>query len=101
MGCTRKPAGGGSRVARGAGSPPFVCAGLQRWEMGLEIAKLFSFGLPLDLREAAGRFYLARAQSLCAAGDKNGAKAELWSLSEVWPEGRELALKSKALAAVW
>jgi hypothetical protein len=78
-----------------------VCAGLHRWEMGTEIVRLFSPGLPLDLREAAGRYHLAHAESLCAAGSIASAKEAVRELSIVWPEGRELALDAKALAAIW
>src|SRR5688572_7465095 len=65
-----------------------VCAGLHRWEMGAEIVRRFSPGLPLDLREAAGRYHLARAESLCAAGSTAAAKETVRELSIVWPEGR-------------
>jgi len=78
-----------------------ICTGLQRWEMGGEIVRLFSPGLPLDLREAAGRFYLSHAEYLCGVGDVQGAKDAVRALSFVWPEGRELALAASVLNLLW
>lgn len=78
-----------------------VCVGLQRWEMGAEIVKRFGPYDPLPQREAAGRFYLAHAEALCAGGNIEAAKQELRMLSGWWPEGREMALSSKALAPIW
>ena len=49
--------------------------------------------------KAEGSFTDAEAR--CAAGDVAGAKDAVRALAVVWPEGRPLALKSPALAAIW
>lgn len=78
-----------------------VCTRLQKWEIGVELARWIGGGYPLSAREAAGRFHLARAEALCAAGDLSGGHEAVWALSTVWPEGRAVALGSTALAAIW
>ena len=78
-----------------------ICAGLERWELGREIALVIASSYRLEVREAAGRFHLAHAIALCALQDIAGARGVLNALSSVWPEGRLLALESKALEVVW
>jgi hypothetical protein len=78
-----------------------VCAGLGKWEMGAEIVKLFGPGHPLELREAAGKFHLARAVALCSSSDLETAHQSVKALSAIWPEGREVALGSPELEPLW
>lgn len=78
-----------------------VCTGLERLELGSEVARVIPPIYRLEVREAAGRFHLAHAQALCGVGDIVGARAAVAALSAVWPERRELALDSKALEPVW
>jgi hypothetical protein len=78
-----------------------VCAGLGKWEMGAELVRLFGPVHPLEMRKAAGSFHLARAESLCAAGDIEGAQKAVKALSTIWPEGRGTALNSPVLEALW
>ena len=78
-----------------------VCAGLKKWVMGAELVRLIAQFHPLSEREAAGRFHLAHAESLCAAGDVLAARESVKALSTIWPEGRELVTGAKTLAAIW
>lgn len=73
-----------------------VCSGLKKWDMGLEFARLVGPVYPREVREAAGRCHLARAEALCAGGDVDGAKEAVKVLMSVWPEGRQAVVKSKA-----
>ncbi len=78
-----------------------VCQGLKRWELGTEVSRYIGPGDEARHREAAGRFHLAHAIALCAAGDIAAARAAVGALAIVWPDGRALALDSDDLAAVW
>ena len=49
----------------------------------------------------AGRYHLAHAETLCGAGDVAAAKDAVRALALIWPEGRETALNSPALAVLW
>ena len=69
-----------------------VCVHLQRWEMGMLLARCIGSENPLNEREAAGRFRLAHAAALCASGDVPAARESIARMSNVWPEGRETAL---------
>ena len=73
-----------------------VFAGLQKWEQGAELAKIVTPRFPREVREAAGRCHLARAESLCVGGDLDGAKEAVKALMSIWPEGRQAVVKSKA-----
>ena len=78
-----------------------ICRELERWEMGIELARLIG---PLNAkghREAAGRFRLADALALCAAGKVAEAREAVATMSSGWPEGRLVALEAKALAGIW
>ena len=78
-----------------------ICAGLPRFELGREIARIVGPGSAEGIREAAGRFRLADALALCAAGDMDGARAAVAAMAVVWPEGRALALDAPGLAGLW
>lgn len=78
-----------------------ICQGLERWELGQEVARRIEPGDEPRHREAAGRFHLAHAIAQCAARDVLGARVAVWVMSLVWPEGREVALDSEALATIW
>ena len=78
-----------------------ICQGLERWEWGQEVARRIEPGDEPRHREAAGRFHLAHAIAQCAASDVLGARVAVWVMSLVWPEGREVALDSDALAPIW
>lgn len=74
-----------------------ICTGLEKWEIGREIAKHASPDSPPAFKEAAGRFYLAHGKVLCAAGDVEGARLAVTALAWVWPEGRQWVLHSKGI----
>jgi hypothetical protein len=57
--------------------------------------------MPLAQREAAGRFHLARAVDYCREGLPAVAREAVRLMSAVWPEGREEALNTRALAVLW
>lgn len=78
-----------------------ICQGLERWELGQDVARRIAAGDEPRHREAAGRFHLAHAIAQCAASDVLGARVAVWVMSLVWPEGREVALDSHDLAAIW
>lgn len=64
-----------------------ICGGLGRWEMGGEIAKLASPDSPPAFKEEAGRFHLAHAKALCAAGNFDAARQSVMVLAWLWPSG--------------
>ena len=74
-----------------------VCTGLERWELGSEVARVIPPSYWLPVREAAGRFYLGHAVALCGSGDVSGARAAVGALAVVWSEGRALVVDSKRL----
>lgn len=78
-----------------------ICTVLGCWEPGQEVARGIGPWDPPYHREAAGKFHLAHAIALCAAGDIAAARTALKALTMVWPEGREVALDSDALMAAW
>lgn len=78
-----------------------ICQGWKRWELGTELARQIGPTEELQHREAVGRFHLAHALAQCAAGDLMRARTAVWAMALVWPEGRELARDSQALAAMW
>lgn len=78
-----------------------ICQGLERWELGQDVARRIEPGDEPRHREAAGRFHLAHAIAQCAASDVLGARVAVWVMSLVWPEGRAVALDSDDLAAIW
>ena len=78
-----------------------ICQGLERWELGQDVARRIAPGDEPHHREAAGRFHLAHAIAQCASSDVLGARVAVWVMSLVWPEGREVALDSHDLAAIW
>lgn len=77
-----------------------ICTGLKKWELGLAFASEITADCTPGEREAAGRFHLALAESLCAVKREDSAYLALRLLSDIWPEGREAALKSAALAPI-
>jgi hypothetical protein len=91
----------GWRLAKNDAVRLVICTGLQRWEMGIEVARRITPQNALAEREAAGQFHPAHAESQCAASDVQGAKNSIRALAFIWPEGRELALNSQLLAALW
>jgi hypothetical protein len=78
-----------------------ICTGLQRWDVGMSIADLVEVSDAPEHREAAGRFYLAWAEFLCATGDREGAQLAVQSLFKIWPEGLDIAVQSTPLAVLW
>lgn len=66
-----------------------IWAGLPRWGMGCEIARLVGPGSEAGIMEAARRFHLEHAKALCAAGDVHAARAVAAALVAVGPEGNE------------
>jgi hypothetical protein len=78
-----------------------ICTGLERWELGSEVARVIPPSYWWQVREAAGPFHLAHAVALCGAGDVSGTRVAVGALAIIWPEGRRLALQSKDLEAVW
>ena len=78
-----------------------ICKKLGCWELGQDVARGISHWDTLCHREAAGEFHLAHAIELCRSGDVAGARAAVRALTMVWPDGREVAFDSEALALLW
>jgi hypothetical protein len=78
-----------------------VCTGLQKWAMGLELCRAVTGEGDLTMRRIIGTFYLRYAENLSVSGNLEMARAYVQKSAIVWPEGREMALNSKALAPIW
>ena len=75
--------------------------GLQKWEIGEDLARLLGeTGNPLELREVAGRFYLAHARQLLREGRRSEARDEVRRLAVCWSEGRVLVLDDPGLSGL-
>jgi hypothetical protein len=74
-----------------------VCTGLQTVGMGVELSKLIDSRQASQAREACGRFLSAHSDYLHAAGDRDGALAQVKAAVAVWPEGKEAALAAKVM----
>ncbi len=79
-----------------------MCAtGLQKWELGSDLVRLLGeTGNPLELREVAGRFHLARARWHLQAGERIEAREAVRLLAVCWPEGRIQILDDPGLAGL-
>jgi len=78
-----------------------ICTGLERWELGVEIARKVLPTHSLPLRAAAGRFHLEHAHVLSRSGNHATARASIAELAKVWPEGRRFVIESDTLAGIW
>jgi hypothetical protein len=78
-----------------------VCTGLKKWETGLVYCKCAEDSRDPGLHEAAGRFYLSLAECLTAERELGTARKYIALMAAIWPDGRDLALESKALRPLW
>jgi hypothetical protein len=78
-----------------------ACTGLRKWEIGLVFCKCAEDSRDPGLHEAAGRFYLSLAECLTAERELGTARKYIALMSAIWPDGRDLALESKALRPLW